>query len=219
MLKRKKQKGLYCLYIITLNIHKPGKEILEDLRSMFFIKKIEKEKKMLSGIKIRDLVEIGRISIVPFDYRFVNPNSYDVHLHKTLAEYKEEVLDSKKENEIYEYDIPIEGCILKPGRLYLGRTIEYTKTPFHIPGIEGKSSLARLGISIHVTAGFGDVGFEGHWTLEITVTKPVKIYPGMRIAQLYYDEINGLYKKYKGKYHQNSSLQSSKSYEDFHEKK
>jgi dCTP deaminase len=99
--------------------------------------------------------------------------------------------------------------------LYLGRTNEYTETYGFVPGIEGKSSLARLGLQVHMTAGFGDVGFKGFWTLEMTCLQPLRIYRDMRIAQLYYDELTGEYDDYEGKYQDNKGVGSSKSYEDF----
>ena len=84
-----------------------------------------------------------------------------------------------------------DGLILLPHRLYLGVTEEYTETHRHVPFLEGKSSIGRLGIDIHATAGKGDVGFCNTWTLEISVKQPVRIYHGMPIGQLIYFEISG----------------------------
>ena len=78
-----------------------------------------------------------------------------------------------------------------PGKTYLGATQEYTETHRHVPFLEGKSSVGRLGIDIHATAGKGDVGFCNHWTLEISVSQPVRVYEGMPIAQLIYFEVHG----------------------------
>lgn len=109
------------------------------------------------------LKEIEKKSIViePFDRANLGVNSYDVHLGKRLAVYKEQELDAKKNNAIEVFDIPEEGFVLQPGELYLGVTQEYTETHNHVPFLEGKSSTGRLGISIHATAGKGDVGFKG----------------------------------------------------------
>jgi dCTP deaminase len=74
---------------------------------------------------------------------------------------------------------------------YLGVTLEYTETHAHVPFLEGKSSTGRLGIDIHATAGKGDVGFCGNWTLEISVKQPVKIYKGMPIGQVIYFPVEG----------------------------
>ncbi len=86
--------------------------------------------------------------------------------------------------------IPDEGLVLQPGIVYLASTVEYTETLKHVPILMGKSSLGRLGLFVHVTAGFGDVGFKGHWTLELVCVQPLKIYPGMKIAQITYQDIS-----------------------------
>ena len=109
-----------------------------------------------------------------------------------------------------------EGLVLEPGILYLGRTIEYTKTENYVPMLEGRSSVRRLGLYVHVTAGFGDVGFSGYWTLEIQCVQPVRIYPGVEICQIYYHSIEGEYVKYRsGKYQNNTGIQPSLLYMDF----
>ena len=89
------------------------------------------------------------------------------------------------------FEIPGEGLVLQPGAVYLGVTEEYTETHRHVPFLEGKSSIGRLGIDIHATAGKGDVGFCNHWTLEISVAQPVRVYHLMPIGQLIYFEVSG----------------------------
>lgn len=122
----------------------------------------------------------------------------------------------KKVNKTKSIVIPDEGMLLEPGRLYLGRTYEYTKTDKYVPMLEGRSSIGRLGLYIHVTAGFGDVGFSGYWTLEIQCIQPVKIYPMVEICQIYYHSIEGEYERYQsGKYQNNSGIQPSMLYKDF----
>jgi len=81
--------------------------------------------------------------------------------------------------------------VLIPGQLYLGVTEEYTETHGYVPFLEGKSSVGRLGIDIHSTAGKGDEGFCNYWTLEMSVKVPVRIYAGMPVGQLIYFEISG----------------------------
>jgi len=139
------------------------------------------------------LKEIANKSIViePYDPTCLGTNSYDVHLGKHLATYVDEVLDAKKHNEIQHFDIGEDGFVLQPGVLYLGVTEEYTETHKHVPFLEGKSSTGRLGIDIHATEGKGDVGFCNTWTLEISVSQPVKVYAGMPIGQLIYFKIEG----------------------------
>lgn len=145
---------------------------------------------MLSGNEI--IKRKGReIIISPFYSDRVNPNSYNITLNSKLKVYTEEVLDCKKDNAYKEIIIPEEGMILYPGELYIGSTNEYTETYGLVPCIDGRSSSGRLGISVHVTAGFGDNGFKGSWTLEISVIKPVRVYPNMEIGQIYYQKIDG----------------------------
>jgi len=133
----------------------------------------------------------GTIVISPFDRGNLGSNSYDVHLGKYLAVYKSDILDAKVHNQVDHMTIPDDGLILLPQRLYLGVTEEYTETHAHVPFLEGKSSIGRLGIDIHATAGKGDIGFCNTWTLEVSVKQPVRVYHGMPIGQLIYFEVSG----------------------------
>jgi len=147
---------------------------------------------ILSDTRILEEIEKGTIKIVPYDRESLGSNSYDVRLGKTLATYKEHMIDAKKHNEIESFEIPDEGIVLYPHIFYLGVTLEYTETHAHVPFLEGKSSTGRFGIDIHATAGKGDVGFCGNWTLEISVKQPVKVYKGMPIGQLIYFPVDGV---------------------------
>lgn len=155
---------------------------------------------MLTGPEIERQVALGRIVIDPWSNANVGPNSVDVHLHPEIAVYAVFLLDAKVNNPVARFAIPATGYVLRPGRLYLARTVERTYTPFHVPQISGRSSIGRLGIRIHATAGFGDVGFDGTWTLEIDVVYPVRVYPGLRIAQVYFSEPVGELRQYAGSY-------------------
>ena len=127
---------------------------------------------------------------------------------QVLREY---ALDPKKDNETTDIEIPEEGYVLIPGILYLGETMEYTETYGLVPNIDGRSTTGRLGIEVHRTAGFGDTGFKGKWTLEITVTHTVIVYPGMEIGQLYYETIEGdTSMSYNGKYQNQQGVQAAK---------
>jgi len=154
---------------------------------------------ILSDIEILRSVEEKLIVIEPFSSECLGTNSYDVHLGKYLATYKDEVLDARKHNEIEVFEIPEEGFVLHPNMLYLGVTHEYTETHAQVPFLEGKSSVGRLGIDIHATAGKGDVGFCNHWTLEISVSHKVRIYSGMPIGQLIFFKVDGDIKNYYNK--------------------
>ena len=170
---------------------------------------------ILSGKEIQR--HIGKeIIIEPFDQSRVNPNSYNLTLHNELLVYENHELDMKKSNPTKRITIPEEGLVLEPNRLYLGRTNEFTKTEGFVPMLEGRSSTGRLGLFIHVTAGFGDVGFAGYWTLEIFCIQPIRIYPNAEICQIYYHSIEGDYEPYKsGKYQNNTDIQPSLMYKDF----
>lgn len=170
---------------------------------------------ILSGKEIeRRLGE--NIFIEPFDPRRLNPNSYNLSLANELLVYDEPKLDMKKKNTAHRIVIPEDGLWLEPQRLYLGRTAEYTRTEGLVPMLEGRSSVGRLGLFIHVTAGFGDVGFAGYWTLEMFCVQPIKIYPHVELCQIYYHLIEGDYEPYKsGKYQHNQGIQPSLLYKDF----
>jgi dCTP deaminase len=146
---------------------------------------------ILSDSEILAAIDKGDIIIEPFNVNQLGTNSYDVRLGKHLAVYKNRVLDAKKHNRIEQIIIPETGFELQPGVLYLGVTMEYTETHVHVPFLEGKSSVGRLGIDIHATAGKGDVGFCNTWTLEISCVQPVIVYAGMPIGQLIYFMVSG----------------------------
>lgn len=173
---------------------------------------------ILSGKEI--LKHIGKeIIIEPFDEKRINPNSYNLSLADELLIYDNDILDMKKPNPATKIIIPEEGLLLQPNKLYLGRTNEYTRTDKFVPMLEGRSSIGRLGLFIHITAGFGDIGFSGYWTLEIFCVQPIRIYPNVEICQIYYHDINGEYDLYKsGKYQNNTGIQPSMLYKDFEDR-
>lgn len=172
---------------------------------------------ILSGLKIAEEVRAGRIFISDFDEKRLNPNSYNLRLADELLVYTDP-LDMRKNHEHRIIKIPDSGFLMLPGRLYLGRTMERTRTDGYVPMLEGRSSVGRLGIFIHATAGFGDVGFDGFWTLELSCVQPVRIYPGVEICQIYYHTIDGAYVPYTtGKYQGNHGVQPSMLWKDFQE--
>lgn len=146
---------------------------------------------ILSDTQIQASLASGAIKIEPYRPGCLGSNSYDVHLGKILATYDSQILDAKSHNKITYFEIPEEGFVLEPQCFYLGVTEEYTETHQHVPFLEGKSSIGRLGIDIHATAGKGDVGFCNFWTLEISVKQPVRVYAGMPVGQLIYFEVQG----------------------------
>lgn len=146
---------------------------------------------ILSDAEILREMEKGTIKIDPYYPECLGTNSYDVHLGKWLGTYLDRELDAKAHNKIKRFEIQSDGFVLQPDQFYLGVTLEYTETHAHVPFLEGKSSTGRLGIDIHATAGKGDVGFCNHWTLEISVHQPVRVYAGMPIGQLIYFDVHG----------------------------
>lgn len=173
---------------------------------------------ILSGKEIEKRMGTD-IIIDPYDKRCINPNSYNLSLHDELMVYQDHVLDMKRANPIEAISIPPEGLLLDTNKLYLGRTREFTETQNLVPMLEGRSSVGRLGLFIHVTAGFGDVGFKGYWTLEIFCVQPIRIYAGVEVCQVYYHTIEGEHENYaSGKYQNNSGIQPSLLYRDFEEK-
>ncbi|HAY80464.1 MAG TPA: dCTP deaminase, partial [Planctomycetaceae bacterium] len=169
---------------------------------------------ILSGDEIRNRIG-GDIVIEPFNDAQLNPNSYNLTLHNEVMTYEEVVLDMRQPNRIRRIAIPDEGMVLSPNQLYLARTAERTETHNLVPMIEGRSSIGRLGLFVHVTAGFGDVGFCGHWTLEMFAIQPVRIYPGIPICQIFYHEITGNIQEYcSDKYQNATDIQPSLLYRE-----
>ena len=169
---------------------------------------------ILSGEEIR--ANLGsKILIDPFQEAQLNPNSYNLSLHNELLTYEEVVLDLRQQNRVRRLVVPEDGLVLNPNQLYLGRTVERTETHDLVPMIEGRSSVGRLGLFVHVTAGFGDVGFCGYWTLEMFAVQPVRIYPYVPICQIFYHQIAGEYKSYSSeKYQHNRDIQPSLLYKE-----
>lgn len=180
----------------------------------------------LTGKEILRQIELGHIEIDPFDKSRINPNSYNIRLAPELKVYepnkynymtgnKEVLLDSHKKNETKDLVIPKTGLVLYPNTLYLGRTVERTYTDKYVPMIDGRSSTGRLGMLIHATAGFGDVGFNGTWTLEIFVIHPLIIYPYDEIGQVSFETLEGdMSYQYDGRYNHQHDVTASRFYMD-----
>ena len=175
---------------------------------------------ILSDRAIRHALAQGHIEIDPFDLEQLNTASYDVRLGDLLGTYSGPGFDSspahglfpgaaqwkgehdiRNEPECMVWKISPDGVLLMPGSLYLMHTVERIATRRFVPIIDGKSSIGRLGISVHQTAGYGDPGFDGQFTLEVTTIHPIRIYPGRRFAQVRFHELCGEpFKLYDGNY-------------------
>lgn len=168
---------------------------------------------ILSGNEIRRRLG-SDIIIDPFNESMLNPNSYNLTLHGEVLVYEEVVLDMRQPGRVRRVAIPEGGLVLQPNQLYLARTAERTETHNLVPMIEGRSSIGRLGLFVHVTAGFGDVGFAGYWTLEMFAVQPIRIYAGVPICQIFYHEIKGDITEYQSKYQHNRDIQPSLLYQE-----
>ncbi len=170
---------------------------------------------ILSGEEIRR--HLGtRIIIDPFSADRLNTNSYDLSLHHELLVYEEVVLDAAAPNRFRRVQIPASGITLHPGQLYLGRTNEHTETHGFVPRLQGRSSLARLGLFISPGTSLGEAGYCGTWTLELFVVQPIKIYAGMKACQLYFHELVGEVGPHGAqKYQHSEDIQPSQMYREF----
>jgi dCTP deaminase len=148
---------------------------------------------ILSDRTLREQISAGRILIEPFDDDLVQPSSIDVrisNLFRVFRNHTAGVIDVKTDtSDMTEMvEIPADGVfMLHPGEFVLGSTLERIAVPEDLVArIEGKSSLGRLGLLIHSTAGFIDAGFDGHVTLELAnvASLPITLYPGMKIGQV-----------------------------------
>lgn len=184
---------------------------------------------ILGDADIKQFVEDGILNISPFTVRQLNPNSYDLRIGDKLKTYirrfHNSVLDCKKDNPTDEFYFDDEiGYILEPGKVYLAQT----KEEIHLKGdakpsicatLMGKSSLGRLGLDVHISAGFIDTGFKGKIVLELRVEEPLKIYAGMPIAQLKFEMSTPVAQPYdvkrNSKYNNQQEIVASKMYQNF----
>jgi dCTP deaminase len=154
----------------------------------------------LTGHKIREEVERGRIKIWPFSDDCIQANSYDYRLDSHILRMTNDSIDLREPDEFEKIYIGERGYVMMPGECYLGSTIEVFYSPFYPAIVTGRSSLGRKFITNHITAGLIDQGFEGTITLEITVQKPTRVYPGIRFGQISWFEPSGDPMLYKGRY-------------------
>ncbi len=170
---------------------------------------------ILSGMKIQEKVFSNEITIDPFFPSQINPNSYNFRLGKTLKVYDDEILDPKKENKTRLIEIPSEGYLLEPTKLYLGHTEEIMGSNLYVPIIRGRSSIGRIGLFIHITADLIDIGSINQWTLQMHCVQPLRVYSGMLIGQVTFWTVEGEIKLYNGKYQGGRGPMSSQIHQDF----
>lgn len=176
---------------------------------------------ILSDKTILQEIERGNIIISPLNPQYVNPCSVDLTIAPNFKMYNEYVLDTKRRNAVEEFTIPEEGFVLEPGEIYLYACNETIGVKGNIRAkVEGKSSLGRLGLFVHVTAGFIDPGFTGSLVLELVATRRIRIYPNMKICQVEFARVEGeigeTYDQKTGsKYHGQTGVQESLMYKNF----
>lgn len=175
---------------------------------------------VLSGPEIRRQMDLGKIVIEPFDpeINIINPNSVNLRIGNKLLTYKRHVLDMAIDNPHTVREIPEDGIELRPGTLYLATTMERTITHGLQPKIDGRSSVGRLGLTVHITAGFGDCSFDGEWTLELSCVQPIIIYPFTPICQISYNTIHGDLQHYNGRYQNQVGPRPSAFWKDIRKK-
>jgi dCTP deaminase len=159
----------------------------------------------LTGDMIKQEVDAGRIQISDFDVKNLNANSYNIRCGDTFTVYMVpkviDLHDPDTYKETKTFELGTDGTILRPGNLYLIPTKEIIGSKHYVPIITGRSSIGRLGIVTHKEAGFGDLGYYGVWTMQITVTYPTMIYPNDPIAQVYFlTPVGKTTRQYNGKY-------------------
>lgn len=170
---------------------------------------------ILTGNEIIKQIEKNKITISPFDLKCVNPNSYNIELGDFLKVYDEEILDSKKELKTKTLQIPDNGIVLEPNKIYLGFSKEIIGSDFFVPTITGRSSTGRLGLFVQITSDLIDIGFKGNLTFQLHAVQPLRIYKGMKLGQIMFWKPKGKIKLYDGKYQNSIGPQESKVFKDF----
>ncbi|MGW1812909.1 dCTP deaminase domain-containing protein [Streptomyces sp. NPDC002125] len=170
---------------------------------------------ILTGAEIERERTNGRITIEPFTPEQVNPNSYNFRLGKTLRTYRGTPLDARLTNDFEEIVIPDDGYVLEPGRLYLAHTIEVLGSEHYAPTFAARSSIARLGLFINLSASLGDIGYTGQWTLQLYTMNRVRVYSGINIGQMMWWRPQGEIVLYDGKYQGSVGPRSSAIHVDF----
>jgi dCTP deaminase len=198
---------------------------------------------ILSDQEIRRAIREGDIVINPFVDDHVNPVSVDLTLGDEVLVYSKwvwskdvegsvpglqlgripdfSVLDVREVPVTRKFSISERGFVLMPGIGYLMHTKESVWTNKYVPVLDGKSSIGRLFMQVHFTAGFGDPGFAGQYTLEVTVVHPLRVYAGMRVAQMRFHTISGeVERPYNGNYVGDAARGpvASRAYKQFPEK-
>ncbi len=169
---------------------------------------------ILSGPEIRRQVEDGAITVTPFQSEHLNPNSIDLTLGDTILRYRDAIIDPRVEPEVVEIRVPPEGLLLEPMSFCLGSSREIVGSTEFVPMVHAKSSTARAGLFVHVTADLIDIGSLGTVTFQLFSTLALRVYPDMRIAQMTFWKPQGKITLYAGKYQGSSGPRKSMIFMD-----
>jgi dCTP deaminase len=170
---------------------------------------------ILTGPTIRREVQSGRINISPFRLEHVTSNSYDLTLGPGFVRYTEEIIDPAKPNRYHTFHAGPEGIRLGQGDFLLGHSAEVLGSDHYVPIIHARSSVARLGLFVHVTADLIDIGSHGNVTFQLFSTLLIIFIPGMRRGQVSFWKPLGKVELYRGKYQGSRGPRPSEVYKDF----
>lgn len=173
---------------------------------------------ILTGNEIEKQVKKGAITITPFSSKNVNPNSYNFRLGNTMKVYRNELVDPAKENPTRVIRIGNDGYVLEPRKLYLAETVEVLGSNEFVPTYAARSSVARMGMFINLSAPLGDIGFVGRWTIQLFCLHSIKVYPNMTIGQMMFWKTSGEIELYNGKYQNADGPIETRIHIDFKEK-
>ena len=173
---------------------------------------------ILTGTEISRRVHNGDITIAPFLSKNVNPNSYNFRLAADMKVYQEGVIDIKEEKPTDDVHIGPEGFVLEPMRLYLATTMETMGSTKFVPTYAARSSIARLGMFINLSASLGDIGFVGKWTIQLLAINRIRVYAGMDIGQMMFWDVQGDIDLYDGKYQGATEAYASRIFMDYQKK-
>ncbi|BBI44116.1 dCTP deaminase [Pseudomonas syringae pv. actinidiae] len=170
---------------------------------------------ILTGNEITNRVIAGDIVISPFSKKSINPNSYNFRLHNHMKVYEDGIIDVKSEQPTRDIYIGSEGFVLEPMRLYLASSIETMGSTRFVPTYAARSSIARLGMFINLSAPLGDIGFIGRWTIQLLAVNRIRVYPGMDIGQMMFWHVQGEIELYNGKYQGAKEAKASRLFMDY----
>jgi dCTP deaminase len=170
---------------------------------------------ILTGPEIAKEVSRGAITITPFNDSQINPNSYNIRLSNIISIYEDNVLDAARENETRTIYVPDDGIVLESKIIYLGASVEIIGSSEYVPIVRARSSTARLGLFVHVTADLIDLGYVGQLTLQLHAVQAVRVYANMEIGQITFWKTQGEIIQYCGKYQGSIGPAASKSFLDW----